>query len=209
MSSVVNSFDGDNWTVKPEATLSGVPNCNVNDSQVYSLRIPAEMVNHSDSMSKLYFQHVDAIYCNSCSGTWTYDYNMTINGSQVFTVNDKSINAYYEESNGNDHLTMVFTHQLDGLELMKIRSEWGDCEPYCVVILNFWDITEGTHTGNDYQNGQNPFPTGKVKMKAWTTDAELEGLIMTLSPWLVSVLTLIMAMGSTRYWNPLMGWFKS
>jgi len=47
-----------------------------------------------------------------------------------------------------------------------------------------------------------------LKIETFTTDAATEGLIMTVSPYLLTFLSLLIALGSTRYWDPLKRWFE-
>ena len=47
-----------------------------------------------------------------------------------------------------------------------------------------------------------PINSGKLKIETFTTDAATEGLIMTVSPYLLTFLSLLIALGSTRYWDP-------
>ena len=118
-------------------------------------------------------------------------------------MDDYNIDAVFERSTTQRVWTVNFNHELNGIELLNLRSELGDCGESCVVSVEFTNFREGDHTGYDYQVVGNPYPSGNVRMEVFTTDPELEGLVMTLSPWVVTILTLGVAIGSTRFWDPL------
>ena len=199
--------DDRNFTLVNPA--SGANYCNSNRSQVFELQIPAELVNHSESMSRMVFIHRSNTYgTQSLNGQWLFDYALQINGTSVFEYDDRKHDATFEKDSTHVYWTINFNHELNGIELMNLRNEWGKCEPDCVVTLEFTDIREGTHSGYDYQTGHNPFIAGKIHISTHTTDPELEGLVMTISPYIITLLNLFVAIGSTRLWQPLKGWIQ-
>lgn len=207
MSNTVSQWDDINWTAKgPASTSTSGSTCwtSSNDA-VYSLKIPDQMFNHTDSMSKFSFFYVSSSYCDNCNQNWVYSFNLTINGTTIFNGDDSN-DLQYKLTNSHDYWNISFSHRIDGIELMKIRDEIGDCDPNCDIRLNFFDISKGEISGYDYTS--QPFQQGQMRIDTFTTDADTEGLIMTLSPYIITVLTLFIAVGSTELWEPLRGWYK-
>ena len=199
--------DGRNYTFLSAST--GANSCNSNRSQVFELQIPAELVNHSESLSTFIFIHRSTTFgTESLNGEWIYDYALQINGTSVFEQDDRKHDATYFKDATHVYWTVNFKHELNGIELMNLKNEWSKCAPDCVVTLEFTDIREGTHSGYDYQVEGSPFISGKVHISTLTTDPELEGFVMTISPYLITLLNLFIAIGSTRLWQPLKGWFQ-
>jgi hypothetical protein len=202
MQNTVSSFDSVNWTSAsmPYGTCWSA----TRTTDVFTISIPDQMFNHTDSMSKFNFTHISNSYCDGCAQHWQYSYNVTINSTEIFTGNNANSKLYSTAS--HDHFQISFNHRMDGLELMKVRDAIGDCDPNCDIQLNVFDITKGTITGYDYSS--QPFNQGKMKIQTFTTDAEMEGLIMTISPYLITLITLLIAVGSTQWWQPLKGWYR-
>ena len=202
-----STWQSKNWTtVGTPLTETMTHNCwtSTNDA-VYTLRIPDQLVNQSESISRFEFTLVSTGYCNSCHQNWNIKYNLTVNGTEIFTGEEVN-NRMYEIVNGNDHWLITFNHRLNGIEHLRLRSEVGNCDPFCDVRVNLFNITEGEVPGYDYAN--EPINSGKLKIETFTTDAATEGLIMTVSPYLLTFLSLLIALGSTRYWDPLKRWFE-
>ena len=86
---------------------------------------------------------------------------------------------------------------------MKLRTEIDDCTPNCNITLTFNDITVINYV--QYTAASNSFGDGFIRMETKTVDPDTEGLIMTVSPYVVSLLTFTLALGSTRLFNPLVG----
>ena len=179
--------------------------CYDGTNTTYELLIPPDLLDQNSSVSRITFNHRSNTFSGGLNGEWFFDYAIKVNGTTVASVDDYNINAVFERSTTQRVWTVNFDHELDGVELLNLRSELGDCGDSCQVSVAFTNFREGEHTGYDYQAVGNPFPQGKVRMEVFTTDPELEGLVMTLSPWIVSVLTLGVAVGSTRFWDPLRG----
>ena len=110
-------------------------------------------------------------------------------------------NHRLNQANNRVYNSIDFIHEFDGIELLKLRSELGDCE-VCNVTLVFSDYTPVVDS--QFQPSQF-FQGGYHRIDTRTTDADTEGLIMSASPWIVTVLTLTVAIGSTRFFNPLKG----
>ena len=202
---------GTNWT-SINAPYDGnyANNCNNNRSAVFELRIPQGMVDFDDTLSKIIFEHRASNYATSgLDGDWFFDWSLEVNDTAVIEVDDVKSNAVFEKTPTRLYWRLGFTHELNGIEHLNLKDELSKCGEACVVSLVFTDIREGDHAGYDYQNEQQPFKAGKYSITSFTTDAETEGLIMTLSPWIVTVLTLAVAVGSTRFWNPLVGVLSS
>lgn len=201
--------EGKNWTNlnAPYDSANGFNSvCNNNRSHAFEIRIPHGVVDVNESLSRFVYEYRSTGFCTaSCSGQWFFDYALKVNGTVVFEKDDQQTNAIYERTTTALHWRMGFNHELNGIELLTLRSELGDCGDSCVVSVVFSDIREGDHEGYDYQDQTEPFKGGKHRVETFTTDAEIEGLIMTLSPWVVSILTFGVAIGSTRFWNPLVG----
>ncbi len=203
-----NTFgEGKNWTnVNAPYDSTFNYNCNNNRSQAYEIRIPQALVDVNESLSRFVYEHRSTGFCTaSCNGQWFFDYALEVNGTVVFEKDDQQTNAIHERTPTALHWRIGFNHEMDGIELLTLRSELGKCGTSCVVSVVFSDIREGTHNGYDYQVETQPFKAGVHKVETFTTDPEIEGLIMTLSPWVVSILTFGVAIGSTRFWNPLVG----
>ena len=199
--------EGKNWTtVNAPYDSTNSFSCYGNRSQSYEMRIPQGLVDVNESLSRFVYEHRSSGFCTaSCSGQWFFDYALEVNGTVIFSEDDQQTNAIYERTPTALHWRIGFDHKIDGIELLKLRSELGECGDSCVVSVVFTDIREGTHSGFDYQDSERPFQAGSHKVETFTTDPEIEGLVMTLSPWLVTILTLAVAIGSTRFWNPLVG----
>jgi len=203
--------DGKNWTtINAPYDANYGNNCNNNRSAVFELRIPQGMVDFNETLSKFVFDHRASSYATSgLSGEWFFDWSLEVNGTAVIEVDDYNTNAVFEQASNRLYWRLGLTHELNGIEHLNLKDELSNCGESCVVSLVFTDIREGTHSGIDYQVQEQPFKAGRYSITSFTTDAETEGLIMTLSPWIVSVLTFAVAIGSTRFWNPLVGVLSS
>jgi hypothetical protein len=202
---------GKNWTsiIQPYDGTS-LTNCNNNRSAVFELRIPQGLVDLNDTLSKFQFEHRSTTYATSgISGEWFFDWSLEVNGTAVIEVNDFNSNAVFTKSSTMLYWRFGLSHDLNGIEHLNLKDELSKCAESCVVSLVFTDIREGTHDGADLQTEQAPFKVGKYAITSYTTDAATEGLIMTLSPWIITILTLAVAIGSTRLWNPLVGVLSS
>lgn len=179
--------------------------CNAPDTVI--LRVPQLLFNQNDTISEMRYAFLGTSYTTNPSSAFpisTMDIELKVNGNSIFQVDDYEFrNTRLNAANNRAYNSIDFIHEFDGIEVLKLRSEVGECEPNCNVTITFSDYTE-------LQNHQqfDPagwFQTGWHRIDTKTTDADTEGLIMTVSPYVVSILTLGLAIGSTRFFNPLVG----
>jgi len=170
------------------------------------LQVPTELFNQEDSISWMRYEFLGTGYSTnppSSFDTARMDIELKVNGESIWSMDDYEFrNLRYNIAQTRVYNSIDFIHEWDGIELLKLRSEIGDCEPNCNVTLTFTDYQP--IISNQYQPA-GFFTTGVHKIETRTTDADTEGLIMAVSPWVVTGATLLVAIGSTRIFNPLAG----
>ena len=173
----------------------------------YILRIPPDLLDQEDSISKLRFEWLRTSYStnsNAVNNRYSIDIELKVNGESIFDVDDYEYQGTRRSVTTNRyHGSIDFTHEFDGIEVMNLRAELDDCGTNCNVTLTFSDITTINYV--QYTSSANYFTDGFIRIETFTTDADTEGFIMAASPWAVTVLTLGVAIGSTRLFNPLAG----
>ena len=174
------------------------------------LQVPTEIFNQDDSLSWMRYEFLGTSYSTnppSQMHTSSMDVELKVNGESIWVMDDYVFNNHrFNIPNTRVYNSIDFIHEWDGIELLKLRSEIGECEPACNVTLTFSDYTpiiDSLYQPSGF------FQTGVHKIETRTTDADTEGLIMSVSPWVVTVLTLGVAIGSTRLFNPLSSFIGS
>ena len=173
----------------------------------YILRIPADLLDQEDSISELRFEWLGTGYgtnSNSVNNQYSMDIELKVNGESIFDDNDYVFTGTRRSATTNYyHASVDFTHEFDGIELMNLRKEIDDCVSNCNITLTFSDITVINY--ESFTAAANSFGDGFIRMETKTVDPDTEGLIMTVSPYVVALLTFTLALGSTRLFNPLVG----
>jgi hypothetical protein len=139
----------------------------------------------------------------------SFDWSLEVNDTAVIEVDDAKSNAVFEKTPTRLYWRLGLTHELNGIEHLNLKDELSKCGEACVVSLVFTDIREGDHAGYDYQNEQQPFKAGKYSITSFTTDAETEGPDYDPLALDCHRSHLAVAIGSTRFWNPLVGVLSS
>lgn len=177
------------------------------NSDEYILRIPADLLDQERSISELRFEWLGTAYgtnSNAVNNEYSMDIELKVNGESIFNEDDYQFKGSRRSATTNQyHASVDFTHEFDGIELMKLRAEIDDCSPNCNITLTFDDITVINYV--QFTAASNSFGDGFIRMETKTVDPDTEGLIMTVSPYVVSLLTFTLALGSTRLFNPLVG----
>ena len=177
------------------------------NSDEYILRIPADLLDQERSISELRFEWLGTGYgtnSNAVNNEYSMDIELKVNGESIFNEDDYQFKGSRRSATTNQyHASVDFTHDFDGIELMKLRAEIDDCSPSCNITLTFDDITVINYV--QFTAASNSFGDGFIRMETKTVDPDTEGLIMTVSPYVVSLLTFTLALGSTRLFNPLVG----
>jgi hypothetical protein len=169
------------------------------------LHIP-DVFNGSDDLSKFSWKWYSSSYgtsgsCSQYSAGWTFDYWLDINGTIVFKSLDAKTDGYHLIG-PNCYSHWEINETIDIVELNDIREEYDKCEPDCLITLNFHNISKGSTSGFDYSK---PFDlvTGKMKVETFTLQAADGELVLTVTPWVITVAMLAISLASTDYWNPL------
>tara|TARA_B100000925_G_scaffold201084_1_gene152418 strand:- start:1460 stop:2347 length:888 start_codon:yes stop_codon:yes gene_type:complete len=177
------------------------------NSDEYILRIPAGLLDQERSISELRFEWLGTQYSQnsgSVNNEYTMDIELKVNGEAIFDDDDYNFRGTRRSATTNYyHASVDFTHEFDGIELMKLRSEIDNCGSNCNITLTFSDIT--IINSVQFTALSNSFGDGFIRMETKTVDPDTEGLIMTVSPYVVAILTFTLALGSTRLFNPLVG----
>jgi len=170
------------------------------------LQIPTPLMNQEDSISEMRYEFLGTGYSTnppSSFDTARMDIELKVNGESIWSMDNYEFrNLRYNIAQNRVYNSIDFIHEWDGIELLELRSEIGECEPNCNVTLTFSDYQQ--IISNPYQPA-GFFQTGWHRIDTKTTDADTEGLIMAVSPWVVTGATLLVAIGSTRIFNPLAG----
>ena len=173
----------------------------------YILRIPADLLDQEDSISELRFEWLGTGYgtnSNAVNNQYSMDIELKVNGESIFDDDDYIFTGTRRSATTNYyHASVDFTHEFDGIELMNLRKEIDDCGSNCNITLTFSDITVINY--ESFTASANSFGDGFIRMETSTVDPDTEGLIMTVSPYVVALLTFTLAIGSTRLFNPLVG----
>lgn len=177
------------------------------NSDQYILRIPSDLLDQERSISQFRFEWLGTAYgtnSNAVNNQYTMDIELKVNGESIFNINDYDFKGSRRSATTNYyHASVDFTHNFDGIELMNLRSEIDDCGSNCNITLTFSDITVVNYV--QYTAASNSFGDGFIRIETFTVDPDTEGLIMTVSPYVVALLTFVLALGSTRLFNPLVG----
>ena len=89
-------------------------------------------------------------------------------------------------------------------ELNNLRQNYDDCEDNCTYILRLTDWNRLSNAGTD--NTQFLMvDNGHIRIFVETLDGVKTSVVMTVFPWVISAAMVLVALASTKLWNPTLG----
>jgi len=86
--------------------------------------------------------------------------------------------------------------------LLDLAKAQNDCETSCEFKVIFTDLTSTQCVGSYCPNGfmsTNQY----VKLETFTSDEISSDLVLTVAPWILGGIYMIIALASTPLWNPI------
>ena len=134
------------------------------------------------------------------SGTWatlTLDAKFKIDNQTFLEIDD----IRYSSSTSSTKQFMRIDHTYSITELNDLINLQEDCETICEVYLQL-EITDTfcptSYCGNGYMS-----QTQYIKVESYSSDDISSELVMTIAPWVLGGIYMIIALASTPLWNPI------
>jgi hypothetical protein len=89
-------------------------------------------------------------------------------------------------------------------EILDFNNEVGKCWPNCTVSLNLSDYKITGVQGIPWEHST----ALDLQTVVYTTDADTAGVVLTVAPYLLALVNMLVALASTSYWNPVFGSLK-
>ena len=134
------------------------------------------------------------------SGTWatlTLDAKFKINNQTFLEIKD----IQYQSSSTSTKHMMRISHTYSITELNDLINLQEDCETTCEVYMQL-ETTDlfcpTSYCGNGYMS-----TTQYIKVESYSSDEISSGLVLTVAPWVLGGIYMIIALASTPLWNPI------
>jgi hypothetical protein len=168
--------------------------------------LPNNLFQRNESHSRFTFEAWGGSGCTSSCSTQYYDtgYNfdwwVEINGSKAFGQDDVSIPGY-KQYGSNIRFHMLLNYSLNVVEYNDLTNGITECENQCQYTLHFDNVEHGDssvdYTSFLFEAGVN------VRVDTYSLD-DLDGsLVMTVTPWALTIIFSLVALASTSWWNPV------
>ena len=201
------SSTGESWTsintntgglTNPPRYCDGVSNGDVNLSYLF----PSDIFDDDTSYSRIVWNmtRTNAYSSSFKIPTNTFDFSLTINGSTVF---DLELEAF----DSSDPLTTLPSFEIDHTftisEYNNLKLALNDCGDDCDIRFNInnWINIEQC-PGSSSCAIQTQQLTG-INLKIYETDNISSDFVLTVSPWLLGIVYMLVALASTSLWNPI------
>jgi len=198
--SIVTNEFGLNWT-----QIADPAGCLNAGHAWINIQIPSSILPQPDNFtfSRFDWDFVSVSQYNSVLN-YTAHYNMTlsINGTEIFTTNEQTATHRSVTGSGStqDRYWLNGSHNLNAIDEFKYRESATKCHPNCYVLMNISGYT------SDVVNAQNvpPFDHDfKMNLQTYTTDIDLSGVILTIMPYGLGIINLLIALAATPLWDPI------
>lgn len=134
------------------------------------------------------------------SGTWatlTIDAKFKIDNQTFLEIDD----IRYSSSTSSTKQMMRIDHTYSITELNDLINLQEDCETTCEVYMEL-EVTDlfcpTTYCGNGYMA-----TTQYIKVESYSSDDISSELVMTVAPWVLGGIYMLIALASTPLWNPI------
>lgn len=213
LSSATTNYAGNTFTSVTAPILNGssshldIEACAGKDaSSSFKLILPNNLFQRNESHSRFTFEAWSSSGCTSSCSTSYYDtgYNfdwwITVNGSEVMGEDGVSITGY-KQYGSNVRFHMLLNHTLNVVEYNDLTNSINECENQCEYVMHFDNVEHGDSTV-DYTSFL--FEQGNMmRVDTYSLD-DLDGsLVMTVTPWVLTLIFSLVALASTSWWNPV------
>lgn len=172
----------------------------------FTMVLPSNIFQPNESHSRFTFEAWATSGCtSSCTvgyydSGYEFDWWVEINGTKAFGADDISIPGY-KEYGSNIRFHMLLNHSLNVVEYNELTKGINNCENQCEYTLHFDNVAHGD-SSVDYTSFL--FETGMyVRVDTYSLD-DLDGsLVMTVTPWALTIIFSLVALASTSWWNPV------
>ena len=196
---VTNEF-GLNWS-----RMNDPSGCNDAGDDFINIKLPTTVFPDPKNytFSRFDWDFVSVSQYNSVLNyTAHYNMSLSINGTEIFTTNEKTSTYRSVTINSvtQDRYWLNGSHDLDAVDEFKYRESALKCHPNCYVVMNI-----SGHT-SDVVNAQNhpPFDNDfKMNLQTYTTDIDTSSVVLTLMPYLLGIINLGIALAATPFWDPI------
>ena len=172
----------------------------------FKLILPSNMFERNQSHSRFTFEAWASSGCTSSCTTgyyntgYSFDWWVEVNGSKVFGKDDVSIPGF-KEYGSNIRFHMLLNHSLNVVEYNDLTNSINDCENNCEYVMHFDNVEKGDssvdYTSFIFENGC------MMRVDTYSLDALDGSLVMTVTPWALTAIFLLVALASTPWWNPV------
>lgn len=140
------------------------------------------------------------------SGSWatlTIDAKFKIDNQTFLEIDD----IQYSSSTTSTKQFMRISHTYSIVELNDLINLQNDCETTCQVYMEL-EITD-TFCPNQYCGNGWMGTTQYIKVESYSSDDISSELVMTVAPWVLGGIYMLIALASTPLWNPIFAKIKS
>ena len=197
-----NSVNYTGITISPHYSCS-------NSDQYLEIQLPSDVLPNPANltMSKFSFTMISRNYATGLSDVekTNFDFDININGTTVIFRNNHSTFAGFKDSTtGNVHFLLNFNITPSTSEILDFNNEVGKCWPSCIVSVNLSDYKTTGVQHIPWEQGY----LADLQTVVYTTDADTAGVVLTVAPYLLALVNMLVALASTSYWNPVFGSLK-
>lgn len=138
---------------------------------------------------------------NLNSGYWqqhTVDMDFKVNNKTFVFLDDVKIGGQQSPTKYSSRISHTFSLT----EYNDLVNEQNECETACEFKVIFSDLTSTQCVGSYCPNGfmsTNQY----VKIETFTSDEISSDLVLTVAPWILGGIYMIIALASTPLWNPI------
>jgi len=211
--SATSNYAGNTYTALAQPFLNGsnsylqIEACGGSAAENdFVMVLPNNLFQRNESHSRFTFEAWGGSGCTSSCSTQYYDtgYNfdwwVEINGSKAFGQDGISIPGY-KQYGSNIRFHMLLNYSLNVVDYNDLTNAITECENQCQYTLHFDNVDHGDssvdYTSFLFENGVN------VRVDTYSLD-DLDGsLVMTVTPWALTIIFSLVALASTSWWNPV------
>ncbi len=213
-SSTVSSYADVNYTSLSYPILNGSTSgsfsCHQDASNPFILNLPSDTFINNESHSRFIYQWVSSSGCTSSCSTdiydrgWDFTWSLNINNTTVMEY--ESYQKGYIEYGSNVRPFWKIDHQIKPIDYNNIQRQMAKCEDSCIFQLLFSDVQEGSISSSESDFSKAPWMvTGNHKTVSYGLSEFTADLVLTVTPYILGIIFLIVALASTPFWNPVMG----
>lgn len=135
------------------------------------------------------------------SGYWysqTVDMDFRVNNKTFVFLDDVNIGGQQAPTKYSSRVS----HTYSLTEYNDLVNEQNDCETNCEYKVVFSDLTNKQCIGSYCPSGFMA-TNQKIKLETFTSDEISSDLVLSVAPWVLGAIYMIIALASTPLWNPI------